>query len=276
MPPGFGPGHALVNIQLPLVSRGCRSRRQAPRSCCRSFIPAAGHAADAVPCQPGHWDIEAAVSVSGVAVRRTRTPEPRAPPSPGVEALVVVALLADADGDGVSDVARQLPGGCQRQPGRRRRRRHRRCRDPDHDNDGVSDVLDNCPLVANPTQADNDCDVLATPAIRTMTTTACPTTPIRARWWPERRPETNCRSSTWSRLSSGDPADSGGMPGPADSAVGDAEGHDGRRHYRARLKSLVIDSLSANATLFATGWHDDCTRRPAGRTSTSMSGPTCS
>jgi hypothetical protein len=51
----------------------------------------------------------------------------------------------------------------------------------DTDADGVPDTTDNCPFVANANQANYDNDSMATPAIRTTTTTAwrMPTTSAR-------------------------------------------------------------------------------------------------
>ena len=46
------------------------------------------------------------------------------------------------------------------------------CIDPDDDNDGISDGADNCPMIANPNQADNDKDEKVLCVIQTMTTMA--------------------------------------------------------------------------------------------------------
>ena len=79
----------------------------------------------------------------------------------GVSRLsVVVALLADADGDGVSDVHDNCPAVANADQADADGDGTGDACDPDDDNDGVFDVLDNCPSVANPTQADNDCDGL--------------------------------------------------------------------------------------------------------------------
>ena len=208
--------------------------------------------------------LEAAVSVFGGPVVGTVDADGQSATFTGVSKLsVVVALLPDGDNDGVADVHDNCPSIANATQADNDQDGLGDACDADDDNDGVPDAQDNCPLVANPAQADTD---------RDGTGDTCD---------PDDDNDGVLDGEDQCPLQPGTAAGNGCPVVDVSTSVQVTRGGFRRNALTRRFQqsvtlknvsgtsiagpvSLVIDNLSANATVFAPSGTTTCTA-PAGR-----------